>query len=386
MRILFMGDIVVKDKGIVLSDEVRKIFDSCDIRVCNLEAPLINLVDKPIIKAGSNLFQTEQSILSIKNMGITLVSLANNHILDYGSTALSHTIATIQKEGINVIGAGFSFEETYKSHIVEDDNNKKIGFIACSQAEFGVFKCKEDSVGYAWVNHPQMNQIIKKVKHQVDYLYIIVHAGLEDIIYPLPEWRNRYKELIDFGADCIIGGHPHIIQGYEIYNGKYIYYSLGNFFFDSEKRNDVEWKRSIAVVNDTNDISKMQIVPCVVEEGTVKIDNTIETKLIIQNRSDILLNEKFYLKEIDNIAEELWEKYYRMYYDLCFYSSDINRFSSKKIIKYLIKRAMKEINSSLNKTSIDKTMLLHNIQIETHRWIVERYLYNYNKKQNNFDN
>jgi poly-gamma-glutamate synthesis protein (capsule biosynthesis protein) len=382
MKILFVGDIVLGDEKIHLSDELQKLFHSCDICVCNFEAPIANLaIDKPIHKSGPNIYQSKLAIESIKEIGINLVSLANNHILDYGKDALTETINVIKEQNIDTFGAGFSFEEAYKPYITEL-NGEKIAFIACAQAEFGVFKSENDAVGYAWVNHHRINTIISNTKKEVDFLYIIIHAGLENVAYPLPEWRIRYKELLDAGADCIVGGHPHIIQGYEVYNNKYIFYSVGNFFFRQGEKNlnDKEWNRSIMVISDTDDISSMKIIPCCVKGNFVDIDKSDDIKQVIAYRSSILLNNELYLSEIDKMVEELWNKYYSMYYSVCFYSFDINQFSIKKIIKYVLMRFLRKTNQF---RVIDKTMLLHNIQIETHRWVVERYLYNQNKIHNN---
>lgn len=380
MRIAFIGDIVVKDKEVCLSDELQMIFNNCDICVCNFEAPIINLQnDKPIIKAGPNIFQTEKGIELLKHIGINLVSLANNHILDYGKNGLRNTICTLQKGEINFIGAGFSFQEAYKPYVIKS-STQSIAVIACSHAEFGVYKQEKDTVGYSWVNHPEMNRNIAELKKQVDAVYVFVHAGLEDEIYPLPEWRTRYKELIDVGADCVIGSHPHIIQGYEVYKSRCIFYSLGNFYFENNN-NDMEWNRSIAVICDTNNIQKTEIIPCVSRDNLIEIDKTKETQVDIKKRSMIFDNNDDYIQKIDDMAERLWKEYYASFYKWNY--PCISDYTIKKLIKCIIKKILHKPFKIINESIIDKTMLLHNIQIETHRWIVERYLYNENKKRNN---
>jgi poly-gamma-glutamate capsule biosynthesis protein CapA/YwtB (metallophosphatase superfamily) len=80
-----------------------------------------------------------------------------------------------------------------------------------------------DSIGCSWINHHRFNSIIKEAKTKVDYLIAITHAGLEMVDLPLPEWRDIYREMINMGCDAIVGGHPHVPQGYEIYNGKPIF-------------------------------------------------------------------------------------------------------------------------------------------------------------------
>jgi len=380
MRIAFIGDIVVKDKNVRLSGELQSLLDRCDFRICNFEAPILdNGNNTPLKKAGLNIFQTEKGIDLLKYIGIDLVSLANNHILDYGENTLQNTINILQKEGMNVFGAGFSFQEVYKPYILKT-NKETITFITCSQAEFGVFKSENDLVGYAWINHPQINKIIAQAKEQTDLVYVYVHAGLEDEIYPLPEWRIRYKELIDMGADCVVGSHPHIIQGYETYKDKYIFYSLGNFFFEKENANR-EWRRSLLIVHDTEG-NNFEIIPCITHDNLVEIDKSIETQEDIKERSIIFDNNDEYIQKIDDMAVRLWKEYYASYY--YWYCPSVENYSIKKLTKYIVKKILgKQINKGNVSSSINETMLLHNIQIETHRWLVERYLYNSNKKINN---
>jgi len=100
------------------------------------------------------------------------------------------------------------------------------------QNGFGVINPEnENSSGFAWINHPKSNKIVGESKKKVDFLIIQIHAGEEDLHLPQPEWRKRYKEIINLGADLIIGHHPHIPQPVEFYKGKMIVYSLGNFYF-----------------------------------------------------------------------------------------------------------------------------------------------------------
>lgn len=382
MKILFVGDILVKENRYTLSNEIQNLFDECDFLICNVEAPFTDAdTDSPIKKAGPAIHQSHHAIELLKETGFNLVSLANNHIMDYGIPALTRTLSIFKKADIPTIGAGISFTQAYKPYIHES-GGQKIAFIAGSQAEFGVFKTEKDAAGYAWINHPQVDKLIKQTKKEADLVYVLPHAGLENIPYPLPEWRSRYREMIDAGADCIIGGHPHIVQGYEIYNGKHIFYSLGNFFFDMKSAYPDEANRGLIVVSNTNDISDFKVIPFMVEGNTVNADTSENRKGILKERSEILKKDSLYMNEIDKIAEQLWHRIYKDYY-LWHNKMDITKMGLKSIIKYTLKRIFKKENA-VNNNIINETLLLHNIQIETHRWIVERYLYNQNKKHNNF--
>jgi len=166
MKIAFIGDIVVKNKDVCLSNELKKVFDNCDFCICNFEAPILNNKNCiPLQKAGPNIFQTEKGIDLLKHIGVNLVSLANNHILDYGKKALKDTIDTLKENEFNIFGAGFSFQDAYQPYVLKS-NKESIAFIACSQAEFGVFKSLKDSSGYAWANHSLLNKLIEKNKRR----------------------------------------------------------------------------------------------------------------------------------------------------------------------------------------------------------------------------
>lgn len=75
---------------------------------------------------------------------------------------------------------------------------------------------------------------MSQLRNEVDLIIFFAHAGLENYDIPLIEWRERYKRLCDLGVDCVVASHPHVSQGFEQYNGQYIFYSLGNLFFPGE--------------------------------------------------------------------------------------------------------------------------------------------------------
>jgi len=392
MKILFVGDIVIYDtQGFTISERLKELFIRQDIRVCNFEAPIANSeVDRKILKAGPSICQGKESIECLANNGFNLVSLANNHIMDYGKVGLKNTLDAFAEKNIPVIGAGFSFEEAYKPFIIGVEG-KKVAFIALGQAEFGVFKHDKLDSGYAWINHNGINNLVSETKKKVDFLYIIAHAGVEQIAYPLPEWQTRYRELIDCGADCIIGSHPHIVQGYEIYDSKHIFYSIGNFYFNKKVRTgdgEVEWNRSLVILINTDKPDKVSIIPVSLKNGIVDLDESSEFEIDLKIRCDLLNEPKKYIATMNVIAEELWNKYYRKYYIRALRpdKADINNLSLKQILKYTYRRIISSIRLGnwKEKPEINNTMLLHNIQIESHRWMVERYLYNRNVEENKF--
>ena len=379
MKILFAGDFLLNSK-ITLSNDVESLFEKCDFKICNFEAPLKKEKYKPIIKAGTAISQGINSCNFLKKYNFNFVSIANNHILDYGKEGLLYTIDQLKNNGIGVWGAGLTYDDAYTPLIIGSDF--KIGIITGCQSEFGVLKNPMDKYGYAAITSNKTREQIIKLRQVVDYLIVFPHAGLEDVSFPLPEWRECYRSFIDCGADIVIASHPHIIQGIEKYNSKSIYYSLGNFIFDLPTVNNVQEKKKglFVVVDVENNSFKLDHYPFFIKDDILKLDFSLDTIDAIKSRSNILINNYLYNQSLDNIVDEYWHKIYKFYY-LNKYSIGLKgeffNFWKSIINKLLGVKVNKE-----GELKIDETLLLHNIQIETHRWIVERYLHNKNREIN----
>lgn len=376
MKLLFVGDIfITKPEKICIEDELKKFISSHDIICCNFEAP-IKTNGEPIEKRGPAIFQSSDTPKKLAEYGFNLISLANNHIMDYGISGLKSTINAFQALDIPTFGAGFSDEDIYTPHYIKTDN-KVIAILSLCQAEFGVKKMNKGTAGYAWMNEPALRKKIPDIKKQADILIILCHAGLEDEKYPLPELQDVYRNFIDMGADYIIGNHPHIIQGYEEYNRKFICYSLGNFIFDEIFPPTDEYIRSLIVSIDT-DTREYKLIAVKCLHNILTFDTSEKTQQDLEERSNFILKKECLEKWADITAEKLWNESYKFYYRL-YNTVTLNNASIITLLKAIIKKILRIPNFT---DDIDETMLLHNIQIESHRWIVERYLYNRNIKRN----
>lgn len=195
----------------------------------------------------------------------------------------------------------------------------------------------------------------------VEYIIVISHAGLEDFEIPLPEIRNMYKSFIDMGADLVIAHHPHIIQGMEVYKGKRIFYSLGNFMFDSLCGKGEYKGNSIGItVSIVNGQLSCEVIPFSYADGYVSISSA--SQIEFRKANQLLENEDLYYKRINDKCICLYQSVYSRYY--CQIAGGGGVFShAKSIIKQL-----------LGQKTFDERMVYHNISIETHRWIVIRAL------------
>lgn len=238
------GDIVnYRNKdGLICDNSLEEIVQEADYSIGNFEAPVYSK-GTPINKSGPHHYQRENTVKGLRQQGFDLLCLANNHIYDYGTEGLKKTIELASEEGLDTLGAGMNFEEAY-TPLIKKINNITVGFINACEAQFGVldYFSNVNQSGYAWINHREVDNLVIKLKEICDFVIVFSHAGLEHYNIPQKEWRNRYKQLCDLGADLIVGSHPHVPQGYEKHNSSYIFYSLGNFYFDSEnyihKRDD----------------------------------------------------------------------------------------------------------------------------------------------------
>ncbi len=253
IHIFFAGDFCSTSSTmpISVSEELKEKIAACDLKVVNFEVPLKPDVDLPPQKR-ERFFQNEDVPAFLKDIGFNLFSIATNHTFDWDDEGFRKSKAIL---GDVAFGAG-TYEEAYKPRIVEV-NGVKIGLIAvCFAAYTGVFDdvTKHDGLGCAYINDLRVNHDIIEAKKQVDYLFILPHDGIEYIDVPMPETIARYRDFIDYGADGVIGTHPHCPQGWEEYKGKPIFYSLGNFLFNSKDgysyraTNRPHWYEGLCVV------------------------------------------------------------------------------------------------------------------------------------------
>lgn len=233
VKIFIAGDVINCNNvdGKICGPGLESRIKNSDYAICNFEAVIDNIYP-PRPKSGPNITQRIETISALKQHGFDLLLLANNHIMDYGYEGLSLTQDAVKNVSLDHIGAGLTLEDAYRTKIIELEN-LKIGIINACEAQFGALDYSSDEAfGYAWVNHRKINEMVRELSSKCDYVIFCVHAGLENVSVPLTSWRERYKELCDLGVDVVVGSHPHVPQGYEKYKSSYIFYSLGNFFFD----------------------------------------------------------------------------------------------------------------------------------------------------------
>ena len=256
MRILVAGDFCPRgrvstkfegeDYKAVFSD-VRELTSEVDLSVVNLECPVLLSTAKPIEKNGPNLSCGPYGVAAIKWAGFSCVTLANNHILDYGNKGVADTLKELEGNEVDYVGGGLNLNEA-SSIYYKDINGYRLAIINCCEHEFSIATNK--SAGSNPLNPIQQYYAIREAKKQADFVLLIVHGGHEHFQLPSPRMVETYRFFIDAGADAVINHHQHCYSGYEIYQGKPIFYGLGNFCFDSFNKPTKEWTEGYAVILD----------------------------------------------------------------------------------------------------------------------------------------
>ncbi|NDV95641.1 CapA family protein [Dysgonomonas sp. 521] len=240
LTICFTGDVLL-DRGVreqigkkgieFLFEDVAPVFKNADATVINLECPVTKTISpinkKYIFRAEPEWFPT------LKENGITHAALANNHSMDQGRSGLEDTYRHLSEAGIVPIGYGKNAREASKPVFIAKDESCVAIFNAVTlPLENWVYL--EDRPG---INQTSIETLVTQIKELKTgkpdfYIVVILHWGIEFQKEPTIKQRKEAYQLIDAGADVIIGHHPHILQKEEIYKEKPIFYSLGNFVFD----------------------------------------------------------------------------------------------------------------------------------------------------------
>ena len=213
----------------IFPDNLVNLIKSTDYSLVNFESPIIDNGFKPIKKCGPNMGCTEDAADAIKYAGFTAVTMANNHILDYGTAGLYKSIDCCKNIGLDVVGVGKNLREAESALYVEKAGNK-LAIINCCEHEFSI---ATDTTGGANPLNPiRQYYCIQEAKKNADFVLVIVHGGHEHYQLPSPRMQETYRFFVDAGADAVVNHHQHCYSGYEFYKEKPIFYGLGNFCFD----------------------------------------------------------------------------------------------------------------------------------------------------------
>jgi LAS superfamily LD-carboxypeptidase LdcB len=240
VELLFLGDTML-DRGVLSSVRrnfdgdfkklfvhVQEYFNTADIVFLNLEGPISDKGKNVGSKYSFRMNPVVANVLA--DVGVSIVSFANNHVGDWGIQAFTDTLDRLQNVGILVTGAGRNDVEATRVSIIEK-NGIVFGFLGFSDVGPDWLRATENSAGQLLARDTRLTSLIQQAKEKVDVVIVSFHFG-DEYVGASERQKKLARSAIDAGATLVIGHHPHVIQEIEEYNNGLIAYSLGNFIFD----------------------------------------------------------------------------------------------------------------------------------------------------------
>lgn len=273
-------------------------FLAADYRTVNLECALTH-TNNPIFKAGPNLKETPACINGIAKLGINLVSMSNNHILDYGKEGLRDTLNAVQSKNLDWVGVGDDSKEARRI-FYKEIKGKQIAFIAVCEKEESF--ATERTAGANLFDPYDTMDDIEEAKRCADVVIVFYHGGKEYVEYPSPNLQKICRAMVKRGADYVICQHSHCVGCYEKFQGGHIVYGQGNFIFDHSDH--PMWQTGLLLkllIGDRNDI---EFIPIVKKKECVELATEDVKAAILKGFND--RNSK--VNNAHFIATE-WEKF-----------------------------------------------------------------------------
>ena len=236
---VFVGDVMVAEipgeliaKGVDPFEPFNALLQQHDLRIGNLECVVATggtAETKPFT------FRADPGVLPVLKKHFDAMSVANNHSGDFGKAAFAEELGLMRKAGLPYFGGGEDLAEAHKPVILER-NGLRIALLGYVEFKPRSFEAGAQLPGVAWSGED--DQVIEDIvaarrDYRADIVIPYMHWGWEEEPNPSPRLREFARRMIDAGADMVVGGHPHVTQGAEMYKGKPIVYSLGNFLFNS---------------------------------------------------------------------------------------------------------------------------------------------------------
>jgi hypothetical protein len=235
IRVVFAGDVMLDripgrevERGGDPLAGVATILDEADIAVANLEC-VVATGGEPVEKPYN--FRAHPRCLPLLARHLDAVSLANNHTGDFGKAALVEMIERLERAGLPYFGAGRDQREAHTPLILERAG-VRVALLGYDEFKPRAFEAGPSSPGVAWSVDEQVVADITAASRVADVVIPFLHMGYEYESEPNDRQRALARLMIDAGADAVVGGHPHVTQGADVYKGRPIVYSLGNFVFD----------------------------------------------------------------------------------------------------------------------------------------------------------
>ncbi|MBW6441203.1 CapA family protein, partial [Patescibacteria group bacterium] len=268
IKMMAVGDIMlsrtVESKMIAKKDwkypflKTAEMTKEADIVFGNLET---SIIAGRRIQDNEMVFRTDpKAVAGLNYAGFNILSIANNHILNFGKAGLESTVKILDENNISHVGAGVGKEEIYKS-VEKDVRGTKFVFLAFTYNSDQRKMTSGDFYGVANMEMDKMKELVAQASIDADIVIVSMHAGIEYQTFASNFQKNFAKNAIDAGADLVIGHHPHVVQNVEKYNDGYIIYSLGNFAFDQMWSNETRLGAVAEITFQEKKIKNIEFIP-----------------------------------------------------------------------------------------------------------------------------
>lgn len=222
-----------KDDGL-LSQEILDFFSGADHVIANVEGPIVASPKNETTSGVQQLVHTidPAAVSVLEKINADIWNICNNHIMDAGEPGIKATLEEARKLNVQTIGAGMNLQEAMTPVILDCAGGIGIFGVGYQRA------CRaagEEKAGcFSWSDMERIQQVIREIKQKCRWCIVVSHGGEEFTSLPSPYTRQRYLDYLDMGADVVVCHHPHVPMNYELRGDKAIFYSLGNFIFDTD--------------------------------------------------------------------------------------------------------------------------------------------------------
>ena len=292
VTVLFAGDLFLTDilqekydkNGITAAatQELLSVTRGADVFMLNQEFPFGTTGEAMEDKQYT--FRVDPKYVSVlPELGTDIVTLANNHMLDFGRGPLTETLTALDGAGILHVGAGQNLQAASALKTI-DVGGWTIGFLGATRVipEHSWTASKSNSGLFTTYDPTKLVTEIQEAKKTCDYVVVYVHWGVERNTEPEDYQKSLARQYIDAGADAVIGAHPHVLQGIEYYQGKPIFYSLGNFIFANRT-----YETMMAELTVTDSSVNVRVIPCVSAGNQMGLMNSSERTGFFSRMQDL---------------------------------------------------------------------------------------------------
>ena len=361
-KAVFLGDVYLGGEGgeTLPDEEVEAYLSGHELRCCNFEGPAYFEGGVTQKKAGPAIMQGPKAASRVLASGFNLITVANNHAMDYGPSGLTATLSALS--GATVIGAGETAALARRPFITWA-NGVKLGFLALTEKQYGTLGTGEGT-GCAWIGDPTVRNTIRRLRAECSHVVVICHGGLEDVDQPLAQWRDVYRRFIDAGAAAVVAHHPHVPQGWEQYKNGLIFYSLGNAAWEPETEFPSGRSLAVSLTLPLNAPPSFEVKPLEYRGGKLHFCRVQAFLAHLDAINAVLNDPAAYQEEIAEICRKFYEEV--ALGDFFTVTGALPGDAGQRV-----KNAVKLL---VRKPALNEALLLSMMENESYRWAVCSYL------------